>query len=205
MFDRRTAKIMTRLHRCKGWYGSLLFAFVLRSLFAATGPYRTCNDYDGASYKRIVHVCPSTYGARSQWWCYYITGKGKSIWDTVAQTPGNIYNNDNGNIACDSYHKYKEDVQLIRAMGVSGVEIRIMFLKFYILALILRNSDMPTFANGVDPDQLASQGANWSWFTLFFSMWFCINNLDQEIWLTIGKESGIYSAWQDLTSILHLP
>ena len=47
------------------------------------------------------------------------TGKGKSIWDTVAQKPGNIANNDNGNVACDSYHKYKEDVQLIRALGVS--------------------------------------------------------------------------------------
>ena len=50
---------------------------------------------------------------------YFFVGKGKSIWDTFAQAPGNIYNNDTGNIACDSYHKYKEDVQLIKNLGVN--------------------------------------------------------------------------------------
>ena len=50
---------------------------------------------------------------------YFFAGKGKSIWDTFAQTPGNIYKNDTGNIACDSYHKYKEDVQLIKNLGVN--------------------------------------------------------------------------------------
>ena len=49
---------------------------------------------------------------------YSVVGKGPSIWDTVANKPGNTAFNHNGKIACDSYHKYKEDVQLIRAVGV---------------------------------------------------------------------------------------
>ena len=51
--------------------------------------------------------------------CYiFVSGKGPSIWDTLAHTPGEIDNNDNGNVACDSYHKYKEDIQLLRDLGV---------------------------------------------------------------------------------------
>ncbi|XP_069134731.1 LOW QUALITY PROTEIN: lactase/phlorizin hydrolase-like [Argopecten irradians] len=46
-------------------------------------------------------------------------GRGLSIWDVWAQTPGKIANNDNGNVACDSYHKYKEDIQLLKQLGVS--------------------------------------------------------------------------------------
>lgn len=48
----------------------------------------------------------------------FIPGKGKSIWDVHANTPGRVFNNDNGNIACDSYHKYMEDVKLLAALGV---------------------------------------------------------------------------------------
>ena len=41
-------------------------------------------------------------------------GKGQSIWDVFSNDPtnGNIVNGDNGRVACDSYHKYKEDVQV---------------------------------------------------------------------------------------------
>ena len=41
-------------------------------------------------------------------------GKGQSIWDVFSNHPtnGNIVNGDNGRVACDSYHKYKEDVQV---------------------------------------------------------------------------------------------
>jgi len=48
----------------------------------------------------------------------HVTGKGKSIWDIHANTPGRVNNNDNGNIACDSYHKYLDDVKLLEDLGV---------------------------------------------------------------------------------------
>ena len=34
-------------------------------------------------------------------------GKGESIWDTFTHEGGNVRNNDTGDVACDSYHKYK--------------------------------------------------------------------------------------------------
>ena len=48
---------------------------------------------------------------------YAKDGKGRSIWDHFAHTPGKIKNDDNGNIAIDHYHRYKEDVALIKSQG----------------------------------------------------------------------------------------
>jgi beta-glucosidase len=44
-------------------------------------------------------------------------GKSESIWDRFVHTPGHIKNGDTGDIACDSYHRYKEDVALLRALN----------------------------------------------------------------------------------------
>ncbi|XP_057626296.1 lactase/phlorizin hydrolase-like isoform X2 [Chionomys nivalis] len=46
-------------------------------------------------------------------------GKGLSIWDTFSHTPLRIGNNDNGDVACDSYHKIDEDVVALQNLGVS--------------------------------------------------------------------------------------
>jgi len=48
-----------------------------------------------------------------------IAGRGPSIWDTFSHIKGKVRNNENGDVACDSYHKYKEDVQIIKGMNVS--------------------------------------------------------------------------------------
>ena len=47
-------------------------------------------------------------------------GKGESIWDRFAHTPGRIQNNDTGDVALDHYHRYKEDVQLQRVLGAKA-------------------------------------------------------------------------------------
>lgn len=49
---------------------------------------------------------------------YLEDGKSLSVWDTFTNTQGNIYRNQNGNIACDHYHRYKEDVALMKGLGV---------------------------------------------------------------------------------------
>ena len=41
-------------------------------------------------------------------------GREPSIWDTFSHTPGNVVNNANGDVADDHYHRYKEDVQLMK-------------------------------------------------------------------------------------------
>jgi len=52
-------------------------------------------------------------------------GKGPSIWDTYAHTPGRMKNGDNGDVANDHYHRYKEDVALMRSLGVNAYRFSI--------------------------------------------------------------------------------
>jgi beta-glucosidase len=60
------------------------------------------------------HGFPSNRGAWNE------EGKGPSIWDTYAHTPGKIKNGDTGDVAIDHYHRYKEDVQVMKDMGVNA-------------------------------------------------------------------------------------
>ena len=45
-------------------------------------------------------------------------GAGSTHWDTFAATPGNVRNAENGAVACDHYHRYEEDLDLIRDAGL---------------------------------------------------------------------------------------
>ncbi len=45
-------------------------------------------------------------------------GKGESIWDRFSHTPGKIENGDTGDVACDHYHRWREDVALMRRLGL---------------------------------------------------------------------------------------
>jgi beta-glucosidase len=45
-------------------------------------------------------------------------GKGPSIWDTFGHTPGNVFNDIPGDVACDHYHRYPEDIELMKWLGL---------------------------------------------------------------------------------------
>ena len=47
-------------------------------------------------------------------------GKGPSVWDTFSHTPGKVRGGDTGDIACDSYHRYREDAELLSSLGLSA-------------------------------------------------------------------------------------
>jgi beta-glucosidase len=47
-------------------------------------------------------------------------GRGTSIWDTFSHAPGNVRGGDTGDIACDSYHRYREDVSLMASLGLNA-------------------------------------------------------------------------------------
>lgn len=47
-------------------------------------------------------------------------GRGSSIWDTFSRTPGNVHNGDTGEIACDHYNRWPEDLDLMRDAGFEG-------------------------------------------------------------------------------------
>ena len=52
-------------------------------------------------------------------------GKGLSIWDVFGHTPGKVANNDTGDVACDHYHRWKEDVELMAAMKLPAYRFSI--------------------------------------------------------------------------------
>ncbi len=47
-------------------------------------------------------------------------GKGPSVWDVFSRTPGRIWGGQNGDTACDHYHRYREDVALMRDLGLKA-------------------------------------------------------------------------------------
>jgi beta-glucosidase len=47
-------------------------------------------------------------------------GRGPSIWDTFSHQPGAVWNGDNGDIACDHYHRIDEDLDLLAELGVGA-------------------------------------------------------------------------------------
>jgi beta-glucosidase len=51
---------------------------------------------------------------------YNEDGRGMSIWDTFSHTPGRVLNGDTGDVACDSYHRYKEDIALMKELGIQA-------------------------------------------------------------------------------------
>ena len=52
-------------------------------------------------------------------------GKGESIWDRFCHTPGKITNGDSGDGACDHYHRYPEDIALMRHLGLKAYRFSI--------------------------------------------------------------------------------
>ena len=47
-------------------------------------------------------------------------GKGLSVWDVYTHTPGKILNSDSAEVACDHFHRYEEDVKLLKNLGVKA-------------------------------------------------------------------------------------
>jgi beta-glucosidase len=58
-------------------------------------------------------------------------GKGPSIWDTFAHTPGKIKNNDTGDVANDHYHRYREDVKLMKDLGATAYRFSICWPRIF--------------------------------------------------------------------------
>ena len=52
-------------------------------------------------------------------------GRGESIWDRFSATPGNILTDETGDPACDSYHRYHDDIAIMRQLGVNAYRFSI--------------------------------------------------------------------------------
>jgi len=52
-------------------------------------------------------------------------GKGESVWDRFVRQPGKIRDNATGDVACDHYHRFPEDVKLMRSLGMTSYRFSI--------------------------------------------------------------------------------
>ncbi|MEV7394658.1 GH1 family beta-glucosidase [Streptomyces sp. NPDC091215] len=71
-------------------------------------------------------------------------GRSPSIWDTFSHTPGKIANDDNGDVACDHYHRWREDIGLMRELGANAYRLSVAWPR------VLPGGDGPVNAKGLD-------------------------------------------------------
>ena len=58
-------------------------------------------------------------------------GRGTSVWDTFSHTPGKVRGGDTGDVACDSYHRYGEDADLLKSLGLSAYRFSISWPRIF--------------------------------------------------------------------------
>src|SRR3954452_10197605 len=58
-------------------------------------------------------------------------GRGPTNWDVFCHTPGRVANGDTGDVACDSYHRYGDDIALLKNLGVHGYRMSIAWSRIF--------------------------------------------------------------------------
>ncbi|MFE3686776.1 GH1 family beta-glucosidase [Streptomyces sp. NPDC059095] len=71
-------------------------------------------------------------------------GRSPSIWDTFSHTPGKIDNDDHGDIACDHYHRWPQDVALMKQLGVGAYRLSVAWPR------VVPGGEGPVNARGLD-------------------------------------------------------
>ncbi|MDR1747699.1 MAG: beta-glucosidase [Spirochaetaceae bacterium] len=75
-------------------------------------------------------------------------GRSPSIWDTFSHTPGRTFNGHTGDVACDHYHRYAEDIALIAAAGIRNYRFSVSWPR------ILPEGRGPGSGGAVNPEGL---------------------------------------------------
>jgi beta-glucosidase len=58
-------------------------------------------------------------------------GRGESIWDRFCSTPGKVANSEHGGVACDHYHRFEEDIQIMKQLGVNTYRFSIAWPRLF--------------------------------------------------------------------------
>lgn len=80
---------------------------------------------------------------------YNLHGKGLSIWDVFANQKGNIFQNQHGNTACDFYHRYAQDISLMRQLNITNFRFSISWSRLFPNGIGSVNKDGVDFYNRV--------------------------------------------------------
>jgi len=58
-------------------------------------------------------------------------GRGLSIWDTFSKIEGNVLNGDNGDVACDHYHRWHDDIEHMKRIGLKGYRLSFSWSRLF--------------------------------------------------------------------------
>src|SRR3712207_3891217 len=85
---------------------------------------------NGSSFPRDFRwgVATSAYQIEGAW---DEDGKGASVWDTFAHTPGKVKNDENGDTANDHYHRHSEDVALLGQLGSTAYRFSLAWPRIF--------------------------------------------------------------------------
>jgi len=61
----------------------------------------------------------------------YEDGRGLSIWDTFCKIPGKVHNGESGDIACDHYHRFVEDIALMKSLGLKNYRLSLSWPRLF--------------------------------------------------------------------------
>ncbi|GAV69086.1 Glyco_hydro_1 domain-containing protein [Cephalotus follicularis] len=127
--------------------GYNLFAFLCFLGTVTSTSYASTPNYDTASLNRSSFPAGFIFGTASSAYQYEGAanqgGRGPSIWDTYTHKhPERIADRSTGDVAIDSYHKYKEDVGIMKEMGLDAYRFSISWSR------ILPNGKLSGGVNG---------------------------------------------------------
>ncbi|WP_413802927.1 GH1 family beta-glucosidase [Streptomyces iranensis] len=70
-------------------------------------------------------------------------GRSPSIWDTFSHTPGKVAGDDHGDVACDHYHRWRQDIGLMKRLGTNAYRLSIAWPR------VVPGGDGPVNAKGL--------------------------------------------------------
>ncbi|KAJ4763018.1 Beta-glucosidase 1 [Rhynchospora pubera] len=113
----------------------LIFSLALLTMFTFGHAQAEQSAHDTAGLSRASFPKGFVFGTAAS--AYQVEGmalqggRGPSIWDTFVKKPGNIPNNATADVTVDEYHRYKEDVDIMKKMGFDAYRFSISWSRIF--------------------------------------------------------------------------
>lgn len=103
-------------------------ALSLQAIDGISGPVDSSENFETISFPQdfMLGVSSSAYQIEG---AHDVDGKGESIWDRFSNLPGMV--EVSGNTACDHYHRYKEDIELLKKLGVNTYRFSVSWPRIF--------------------------------------------------------------------------